>query len=237
MLFTYAGSGDTERKPFVAFEFQEDTLEEARTASACLAFAANPCRICSRGHGQSRLLCLGDPNFCFELKSFEPEVVLGKDVYCDVIVTDSHVGSRHLRIRSIKGDCFILEQLSEQGCFLNECFLEKGSSEELRHGDMITLCKIIGNFRPLPVYVFHSEGGVDQVIKEEILPSCKNPETVPCKVANVPRPLVTPKRQSSGESLTMTVAVADPEAAALPESWRAARDLLENSAADGDVVM
>jgi len=88
--------------------------------------------------GQSilQLLCQGSQN----LRPAASRSAIESDAHCLVHEDD--------------GGHYLVEQLRQQGCYVNERFLGQGEIQRLQHGDIITLCKNHAKFRPVPAFVF-----------------------------------------------------------------------------------
>jgi len=163
-LITFDASGNVERQPFVAYMLlvwpvRFETWKTLRSGA--------------------RLLRLGNPDFC---KSFDCAeggddggITIGRDPCCNVVVKEAWLCHLSIHERTSAPGCYVLQQLSPTGCFINEHYLADGDSWELRHGDMIILCKRLEEFRPDPVFIFYCQPiGVDILVKDNASVGCQN---------------------------------------------------------------
>lgn len=83
-----------------------------------------------------RLIIVAGPDLGMEWAFKTPEVVMGRDEECDLMMSDIAVSRRHAKI-SLEGDHFFLSDLgSGNGTYLNGARVER---EELSPGDEITV--------------------------------------------------------------------------------------------------
>lgn len=71
-----------------------------------------------------------------DFKLFEGRTIVGADVACDIVVQDSKVSAKHLTILFRLGKFKFKDELSTNGTFINEEFVEEG---ELQDGDNIRI--------------------------------------------------------------------------------------------------
>lgn len=71
-----------------------------------------------------------------ELELAEGESVIGRDSGCDIVVDDSSVSRRHLKIRTVMGDAFLEDLGSANGSFVNGRLVKKCV---LNDGDVIQI--------------------------------------------------------------------------------------------------
>lgn len=92
----------------------------------------------------------------FELRVEHRQIQIGRHPSCDVVLNDKRVSGFHVRIyRDEAFRCFI-EELSANGCFLNDNQMKKGDTRALTHGDKISLCvrHDCRETQPFAVYYF-----------------------------------------------------------------------------------
>lgn len=83
-----------------------------------------------------RLIIVAGPDIGMEWAFKTPEIVLGRDEDCDLMMSDIAVSRRHAKL-ALEGDHFVLHDLSSgNGTYLNGARVEQ---EELSPGDEITI--------------------------------------------------------------------------------------------------
>lgn len=84
-----------------------------------------------------RIVMQTGPNPGKEYRLDKPEVFLGRDLTCDIVINDSEVSRRHMRFFA-QGDSYILEDLgSTNGTFINGQRVV--SPTILRNGELISI--------------------------------------------------------------------------------------------------
>lgn len=87
-----------------------------------------------------------DPNGA-DFKLFEGRNLIGSDMGCDIVVNnDQAVSGRHLTILHRMGHFKFKDELSTNGTFINDIFVEEGN---LKDGDIIRMGDTIFKFRSI----------------------------------------------------------------------------------------
>jgi hypothetical protein len=81
-----------------------------------------------------------------DFKLYEGRNLIGSDPGCDISVNDPAVSSRHLTILHRMGQFKFKDELSTNGTFINDVFMEEGN---LKDGDMIRIGDTIFKFRSI----------------------------------------------------------------------------------------
>jgi len=79
-----------------------------------------------------------------DFKLREGRNIIGSDGACDIVIPDSQVSGKHLTILYRMGDFKFKDELSTNGTFINEEFVEEGN---LKDGDTIRIGQTIFKFR------------------------------------------------------------------------------------------
>lgn len=113
-------------------------------------------------HGlHARLVSLTDAGFRYEFRRDQKQVEIGRHPDCQIVVKDNRVSGHHCRIYCDENQRYFVEELSQNGLFINEHFMKKGDTRALTHGDTVSLC-IYAHDRtqkPFAVYTFLVAGG------------------------------------------------------------------------------
>jgi serine/threonine protein kinase len=119
-----------------------------------------------------------EPMFKFDWKKEMREVRVGRNPACEIrIMDDKRVSGFHLRIyRDDAFRCFV-EELSINGCYINEHFMNKGETKSLQHGDSISIGVFVDEktkkmTQPIASYVFQvadeSRAAIDAPVVADI---------------------------------------------------------------------
>jgi hypothetical protein len=79
-----------------------------------------------------------------DFKLREGRNIIGSDSACDIVVPDGQVSGKHLTILYRMGDFKFKDELSTNGTFINEEFVEEGN---LKDGDTIRIGQTVFKFR------------------------------------------------------------------------------------------
>lgn len=79
-----------------------------------------------------------------DFKLREGRNIIGSDNACDIVIPDSQVSGKHLTILYRMGDFKFKDELSTNGTFINEEFIEEGN---LKDGDTIRIGQTVFKFR------------------------------------------------------------------------------------------
>ncbi len=79
-----------------------------------------------------------------DFKLREGRNIIGSDSACDIVIPDSQVSGKHLTILYRMGDFKFKDELSTNGTFINEEFVEEGN---LKDGDTIRIGQTVLKFR------------------------------------------------------------------------------------------
>jgi hypothetical protein len=79
-----------------------------------------------------------------DFKLREGRNIIGSDSACDIFVPDGQVSSKHLTILYRMGDFKFKDELSTNGTFINDEFVEEGN---LKDGDTIRIGQTVFKFR------------------------------------------------------------------------------------------
>jgi pSer/pThr/pTyr-binding forkhead associated (FHA) protein len=93
-------------------------------------------------HDQSvyaRLISLTETGVRYELKKDNREAHMGRHPDCEIKIADKRVSGRHLRIYRDDNFHYFVEELSANGCYVNEHPMKKGETKSLQHGDEISI--------------------------------------------------------------------------------------------------
>jgi len=130
----------TQTQPFIA-----------QTQGAQLAAAQHAADV------HARLISLTDPGFQFEIRASQKQVQIGRHPARDIRVDDKRASGTHLRIYRDEAFRYFVEELSANGCFINEHKMNKGDTRAVKHGDAISLCvnaHATGKEKPFAAYIF-----------------------------------------------------------------------------------
>jgi len=89
---------------------------------------------------RARLVSLTSAGVVFALTRDQKEVHVGRHPECQIVVSDKRVSGRHLRIYCDEEQRYFVQELSANGCYLNEHFLSKNDTRVLQNGDTVSLC-------------------------------------------------------------------------------------------------
>jgi len=67
-------------------------------------------------------------------------VLIGRHPHANITVDNKNVSAHHVKIYRDEAFRYFVEELSSNGCFINEHHMKKGDTRALRHGDEISLC-------------------------------------------------------------------------------------------------
>jgi serine/threonine protein kinase len=88
----------------------------------------------------ARFLGLTEPGFTFDWKKDLREVRIGRNPLCEIrVVDDKRVSGFHLRIYRDDAFRYFVEELSSNGCYINNHYMKKGETKSLQHGDEISI--------------------------------------------------------------------------------------------------
>jgi serine/threonine protein kinase len=87
----------------------------------------------------ARLLSLTKTGFRYELKKDKREVTIGRHPNCEITIEDKRVSGFHLKIYRDDAFRYFVEELSSNGCYINDQHMKKGETKSLQHGDEISL--------------------------------------------------------------------------------------------------
>jgi hypothetical protein len=79
-----------------------------------------------------------------DFKLREGRNIIGSDSACDIVVPDGQVSGKHLTILYRMGDFKFKDELSTNGTFVNDEFVEEGN---LKDGDIIRIGQTVFKFR------------------------------------------------------------------------------------------
>lgn len=79
-----------------------------------------------------------------DFKLREGRNIIGSDSACDIVVSDGQVSGKHLTILYRMGDFKFKDELSTNGTFVNDEFVEEGN---LKDGDVIRIGQTVFKFR------------------------------------------------------------------------------------------
>jgi len=132
----------------VRVDSQGVEIDETQPVGADLARSWVPGR-------RPRLVSIAGPETILEFHEELREIIVGRHAKCDIVVQDRRASAKHFRIFACDGRYF-LEQLSPNGCFINEQCLRKDDRRVLIHGDEISVCMHARETRerPFAAYVF-----------------------------------------------------------------------------------
>jgi tRNA A-37 threonylcarbamoyl transferase component Bud32 len=87
----------------------------------------------------ARLVSVTQAGFRYELKKDKRQIFMGRHPDCEIPITDKRVSARHLRIYRDDSFRYYVEELSSNGCYINEHYMKKGETKSLQHGDEISI--------------------------------------------------------------------------------------------------
>mmetsp|Transcript_11563 Transcript_11563/g.30919 ORF Transcript_11563/g.30919 Transcript_11563/m.30919 type:complete len:538 (+) Transcript_11563:88-1701(+) len=110
----------------------------------------------------AQLISLIDHNFVYKVEAEQREVRVGRHPQqCQIVVKDKRVSSCHLRIYRDDAFRYFVEEMSANGCFVNEVPMKKGDTRALVHGDEISICvpgpSHVGEHEPFAAYLFRMD--------------------------------------------------------------------------------
>jgi len=89
---------------------------------------------------QARLVSLTCVHETYDIRKETREMVIGRRPDCAIVVSDKRASGQHLRIYRDEAFHYFVEELSANGCFINEHQMQKGDTRQLQHGDAVSLC-------------------------------------------------------------------------------------------------
>eukprot|EP00747_Dinoflagellata_sp_TGD_P072720 gnl/TRDRNA2_/TRDRNA2_157603_c0_seq3.p1 gnl/TRDRNA2_/TRDRNA2_157603_c0~~gnl/TRDRNA2_/TRDRNA2_157603_c0_seq3.p1 ORF type:complete len:514 (-),score=82.32 gnl/TRDRNA2_/TRDRNA2_157603_c0_seq3:16-1557(-) len=104
----------------------------------------------------ARMVFLHKPGKNYEIRRDQKEVCIGRHPDCDIFVEDKRVSAKHVRVYCDEAQRYFLEELSANGCWINEHYMKKGDTRALQHGDEISICVRWGDTTqsPFAAYIF-----------------------------------------------------------------------------------
>jgi serine/threonine protein kinase len=87
----------------------------------------------------ARLISLTETGIRYEIKKEQRQVHLGRHPQCEITIADKRVSGQHLRIYRDDDFRYFVEELSANGCYINDHFMKKGETKSLQHGDEISI--------------------------------------------------------------------------------------------------
>jgi len=87
----------------------------------------------------ARLVSLTETGFRYELKKDQRQVRMGRHPDCEILIAEKRVSGFHLRIYRDDAFRYFVEELSSNGCYINEHYMKKGETKSLQHGDEISI--------------------------------------------------------------------------------------------------
>jgi len=88
----------------------------------------------------ARLISLVNKGLRYGIRKEQQEVLIGRHPHADITVDHHNVSAHHVKIYRDEAFRYFVEELSSNGCFINEHSMKKGDTRALRHGDEISLC-------------------------------------------------------------------------------------------------
>lgn len=89
---------------------------------------------------QARLVSLTEAVVSSVIRKDQQTLYIGRRSDCDIVVQDRRVSGQHLRIYRDEAFHYFVEELSSNGCFINDHNMKKGDTRQLQHGDAVSLC-------------------------------------------------------------------------------------------------
>jgi len=87
----------------------------------------------------ARLVSLTVVGYKYELKRDQKQVRMGRHPDCEIVIVEKRVSAFHLRIYRDDAFRYFVEELSSNGCYINDHFMKKGENKSLQHGDEISI--------------------------------------------------------------------------------------------------
>nr|QDO16465.1 serine/threonine-protein kinase Chk2 [Crypthecodinium cohnii]USW07785.1 serine/threonine-protein kinase Chk2 [Crypthecodinium cohnii] len=84
--------------------------------------------------------CLAGSVESYEIRRDKKSIEIGRHPSCDIVIKDKRASGRHVRIFRDDNFNYTVEELSANGAWCNETFMQKGEQRELKNGDSISIC-------------------------------------------------------------------------------------------------
>mmetsp|Transcript_81978 Transcript_81978/g.171582 ORF Transcript_81978/g.171582 Transcript_81978/m.171582 type:complete len:511 (+) Transcript_81978:347-1879(+) len=84
--------------------------------------------------------CLAGSVESYEIRRDKKSIEIGRHPSCDMVIKDKRASGRHVRIFRDDNFNYTVEELSANGAWCNEIFMQKGDQRELKNGDSISIC-------------------------------------------------------------------------------------------------
>eukprot|EP00448_Togula_jolla_P023923 CAMPEP_0170592350 /NCGR_PEP_ID=MMETSP0224-20130122/12878_1 /TAXON_ID=285029 /ORGANISM="Togula jolla, Strain CCCM 725" /LENGTH=537 /DNA_ID=CAMNT_0010916251 /DNA_START=36 /DNA_END=1650 /DNA_ORIENTATION=- len=88
----------------------------------------------------ARLVSLTKPGTSYELRKDKMQVNVGRHPDCEVKVDDKRASAFHMKIYRDEAFRYFVQNLSANGCFVNDNIMKKGETRALQNGDEISIC-------------------------------------------------------------------------------------------------
>lgn len=109
----------------------------------------------------------------YELKKDKRQVHMGRHPKCEIKIEDPRVSGYHLKIYRDDAFRYFVEELSSNGCYINDHLMKKGETKSLQHGDEISIGVYVENTKEtFAAYIFrkadHESDGDRQQVEQTI---------------------------------------------------------------------
>ena len=106
----------------------------------------------------ARLDSLTHPGLYYHFRVEQKELTIGRHPNCDITIEDKKVSRHHMKIYRDESCNYFAEEISKNGCFINDHCMHKGHTRAVKHGDLISLCVPFNQsdeeMKPFAAYIF-----------------------------------------------------------------------------------